>query len=299
MARRAPPPRRPGSPIFAGLAPASFSLRQILHVSDLHFGPPHLPAVARGLEALIADRRPDLVVISGDLTQRAKPHQFREARHFVDRLPVPCVAVPGNHDVPLYRVWERALVPFGAYRKHFDRDLEPVWSDPELQVVGLNTAYNWTFKNGHVSRRQLSRLAERLAAGAPGALRVVVAHHHLIAPPEFSKHKPVAGSRRIVDALTAAGADVILSGHLHLTYRASSEDFHPFGRRGALILHSGTTTSNRRRHSERDQNTCNWLRIDAEAIEVSHLRWQPASESFAVEGTHRHRRSDLGLEPPG
>ena len=127
-------------------------MRQILHISDVHFGPYHQPEVAAGVLDLIERRRPDLVAVSGDLTQRAKPYQFVEAREFVDRIPVPTIAVPGNHDVPMYRFWERLLAPYGAYRKHFAQELEPVVRDDEMLVVGVNTAHNWTIKDGRITR---------------------------------------------------------------------------------------------------------------------------------------------------
>ena len=133
--------------------------RSILHISDIHFGPAHLPDRAAGVLDLVAARRPDLVILSGDLTQRAKPTQFRAARRFVDEIGVQVLAVPGNHDVPLYRFWERCLVPLRAYRRHFDSELEPRLADDELLVVGFNTAFNLTLTGGRILRRQLTAAA--------------------------------------------------------------------------------------------------------------------------------------------
>ena len=114
-------------------------MRTIVHLSDLHFGRID-PAILDPLAALIVSMRPDVVVVSGDLTQRARKAQFQGARAYLDRLPKPQVVVPGNHDVPLYRVWERFLSPLGKYRRHFDDDLEPDFIDDEIAVIGINTA---------------------------------------------------------------------------------------------------------------------------------------------------------------
>ena len=275
----------------------------LLHCSDVHFGPPHRDAVAAGLLALVERRRPGLVVISGDLTQRAKPDQFREARSFVDRLPVPSLVVPGNHDVPMYRVWERALRPFGAYRKWFSGELEPVHRDSDMLVVGINTAFNWTVKEGRIGGRRLREVGELLAATPPGpqVLKVVVAHHPLIPAPNFGSQRVVANARRAIEVFAAAGVDLVLSGHLHQAYIGSSEEYYPQGRPPVLLLHSGTTTSSRGRGGERGRNTCNWIEADERSVVVSHYAWQPPLERFAEQSRHRYPRRQVApyaLEGP-
>lgn len=252
----------------------------------------------------IARHRPDVVVISGDLTQRARPEQFRAARAFVDRISVPTVVVPGNHDVPLFRVWERAFSPFGAYRRHFSADLEPVYRDPELIVVGVNTAYNWTWKEGRISLARLRELAETLSATPETLFKVVVAHHHLIPPPNFGTQRVVANAYEAIDLFSSAGVDLILSGHLHQAYIGNSEEFYPKGRPPVVILHSGTTTSSRGRAGERDKNTCNWIRLDARSMVVSHCRWDEELQRFAEHSRHWYPRQEVrpytleGLGPP-
>lgn len=270
-------------------------MRQIFHISDVHFGPPHLPEVARGVIDLVAERRPDLVVLSGDLTQRAKPVQFQEARAFVDaieELGVPTVVIPGNHDVPLYRVWERVFAPFGAYREHFSQELEPVWEDDELFVLGVNTAFNWTLKDGRITMRRLIELAEILDAVPEGKLKVVTAHHHMIPPPNFGTQRVLANAFEAIDLFSRAGVDLILSGHLHQAYIGNSENFYPLGRPPVVILHSGTTTSNRGRKSEKEKNTCNWIVVAGEALTVSHLRWHPDRNRFFEHSRHLYPRQE-------
>lgn len=265
-------------------------MRRILHISDVHFGPPHRPEVASGVLRLVEDRQPDLVALSGDLTQRAKPHQFRQARRWVDQIPVPVVVVPGNHDVPLYRFWERFLNPYGAYRRNFASDLEPVYCDDEVLAVGVNTAYGWTFTGGRI---RLSRLLEvcELVERAPEALfKVVIAHHHLIPPPNFGSQRVLINAWEAVDLFSDVGVDLVLSGHHHQTYIGSSEEFYPRGRAPVVILHSGTTTSSRGRGGERDKNTCNWIEVEDEAMRVSHLRWHSELGRFAEHSRHLYPR---------
>lgn len=267
----------------------------LIHCSDVHFGPPHLPRVAEGLLELIAGERPDLVVISGDLTQRAKPKQFRQARQFVDRIPAPTLVVPGNHDVPMYRCLflERFLNPFGAYRAHFSRELEPVYRDRRMLVIGINTAFNWTIKGGRIKARRLREVGELLAASPPPQFRVVVPHHDLIPPPNLGRHRVAANARRAMALFSAAGVDLVLSGHQHQAYLATSEEFYPQGRPPVIVLHSGTTTSRRGRGGERHLNTCNRVEFDDRSLIVSHFGWQSGLDRFAELSRHWYPRRQV------
>lgn len=267
-------------------------MRSLLHISDVHFGPKHLPRVAEGVLAVVEARRPDLVVISGDLTQRARPEQFRAAREFADRLPVPSIAVPGNHDVPLWRVWERAFDPFGAYAQHFSADLEPVYRDDELLVVGINSAFNWTRKDGRIRLKRLIEVRDLFAATPESTFKVVVVHHHLIPPPNFGSQRVIANAYEAIDLFSRAGVDLVLSGHQHQSFIASSEEFYPVGRPPVLIVHTGTTTSSRGRAAEREKNTCNWIEVDQKKIVVSQLRWHHDLERFAEQARHLYPRQE-------
>jgi 3',5'-cyclic AMP phosphodiesterase CpdA len=276
----------------------------LLHVSDVHFGPPHLPEVAAGVLAFAAERRPDVVVVSGDLTQRAKPEQFRAARAWAGRFAAPVVVVPGNHDVPLYRFWERFLDPFGAYRRHFAPDLEPVYRDERVCIVGINTAHGWTLKEGRIPLRRLLDVAELLERVPETALKVVVAHHHLIPPPNFGTQTVLANAYEAIDVFSTVGVDLVLSGHQHQAYIGSSEEFYPKGRPPVVICHSGTTTSNRGRMGERERNSCNWIEFDDRSLTVSRLRWHRDVGAFAEHSRHWYPRQERrpfaleGLEPP-
>ena len=264
----------------------------MLHISDVHFGPPHLPEVAEGVLRFIDVRRPDVVIVSGDLTQRARPHQFRLAREFVDAIPVPTVVVPGNHDVPLWRVWERAFDPYGAYRKHFSEELEPVYRDDHLLIVGINTAFGWTLKDGRITMRRLIEVAELFEEVPETVLKVVVAHHHLIPPPNFGSQRVLGNAYEAIDLFSQVGVDLILSGHLHQAYIGSSEEFYPRGRPPVVIVHSGTTTSNRGRGMERERNTCNWITAGDRTLEVQHFRWHSSLKRFAEQSRHIYPRQE-------
>lgn len=267
-------------------------MRTIFHISDVHFGPPHLPRVSQGVLEHIEQHRPDMVVLSGDLTQRAKPEQFREARAFVDSIPVPVVVVPGNHDVPLWRVWQRIFDPYGCYKRYFSPELEPVYRDDELLVVGVNTAFGWTIKDGRITMRRLLELAELFERTPETVFKVVVAHHHMIPPPNFGTQRVLGNAYEAIDLFSSVGVDLILSGHLHQAYIGNSEEFYPKGRPPVVILHSGTTTSNRGRGGERERNTCNWLRVDHDSMIVSHLRWHRELDRFAEHSRHWYPRQE-------
>ncbi len=254
--------------------------RRILHVSDVHFGPLHQDDRRRGVERLVAERRPDLLVVSGDLTQRAKPHQFRAARAWLDGLTVPTLAVPGNHDVPMYRFWERLGAPFWAWRTHFGRGLEPSWADAELFVVGVNSAYNWTIENGRLTAARLSELERQFATAPAGACRVAVVHHELLIAPGFLPRRPLRNARAAVASLSRAGAEIVLSGHLHQGWAGSTASLYPETAPPFQVIFSGTTTSSRGRGTEHGRNSCNWIEVNEKQIQVTKLLWEDASAGF-------------------
>ena len=247
----------------------------------------------QGVLDFIERNRPSLVVLSGDLTQRARPEQFRQAREFVDQIPVPTLVVPGNHDVPLYRVWERIFNPYGCYRKHFSEELEPVFRDDEMLVVGINTAFGWTVKDGRITLKRLLEVEKIFQETPESVFKVVVAHHHLIPPPNFGTQRVFANAYEAIDLFSSAGVDLILSGHLHQAYIGNSEEFYPKGRPPVVILHSGTTTSSRGRAGERERNTCNWIRVDDQSMVVSHYRWHHNLERFAEHSRHWYPRQEV------
>jgi 3',5'-cyclic AMP phosphodiesterase CpdA len=249
--------------------------------------------VAAGVLRFIDERKPDVVVLSGDLTQRAKAYQFELARRFVDQIPVPTLVVPGNHDVPLYRFWERAFNPYGAYRKHFADELEPIYRDDYLLIVGINTAFGWTLKEGRITTQRLLEVARTFEEVPESVFKIVVAHHHMIPPPNFGTQRVLGNAYEAIDLFSQVGVDLILSGHLHQAYIGSSEEFYPRGRPPVVIVHSGTTTSNRGRGMERERNTCNWITATDRTIEVQRFRWHGSLERFAEQSRHLYPRQEI------
>ena len=256
-------------------------MRELLHISDIHFGPKFLQAPADGLLDLIDRRRPDLVVISGDLTQRAKVRQFKKARAWVDSIPVPTLAVPGNHDVPAYRFRERVFAPYEVYQAHFSADMEPTFEDDELVVIGVNTAFNWTVKDGRFTTAALARLDQLLTEAPDHKAKIIVAHHHLTPPPRFDTQRVTMRAREAIQLFSDHQVDMVLSGHLHQTYVTTNEEYYPTGGDPILLVHAGTATSSRGRGWERRRNSCNWIRIDEEKIQFHHLLWRDEQKAFA------------------
>lgn len=271
----------------------------LLHISDLHFGPPFHPVVGEAVLRFAHVLDPDVIVASGDFTQRAKPEQFIAAREYLDRLPaVPLVVTPGNHDVPLYRVKERLTDPFAHYRRHISAELDTVLDREDGMIVALNsTAPRQAITNGRIHRWQLEFAREAFAGAAEGVPRILVAHHHFAPPPDFEKAQVMPKSKRALDAFTAMKVDVILGGHLHRAYIGNSLDVYAGRDRehGIAIVQSGTSTSRRGRAREREKNSFNVLRIDRRTIRVTHYMYFDAAEDFLPVSRHIFYR---GGRPP-
>jgi 3',5'-cyclic AMP phosphodiesterase CpdA len=233
--------------------------------------------------------QPDVIVASGDFTQRAKEEQFRAAREFLDRLPdVPLAVTPGNHDVPLYRVFERLVDPYRHYRDHISRELDTVLELPGAVIVCLNSANpRGAITNGRLRRYQLELARSAFEGLPPETLRIVVTHHHLAPPPDFEGAEYMPGSKRALDAFTAMRVDVILGGHLHRAYIGNSLDVYSGADRehGIVIVQSGTSTSRRGRAREAEKNSFNVLGLDR-LIRVTHHMYFDVADGFL--STSRH-----------
>ena len=214
----------------------------VVHVSDLHLGA-HIDALAESMLADIRDRQPDLVVVSGDLTQRAGRGQFFDARELLERLPSPVFSVAGNHDMPLFNLPARLFRPRRRYEQFIARDLDPVVALPDLVVVGLDSMPPWRWKGGHVSARQRGLVREALSNGPAGAWRLLVTHHPVL-PESLSG---LVGRGPLVEVCAETGVSVLLSGHTHVP----SVDSVTMGAAGvrhqALAVGAGTAISRRTR----------------------------------------------------
>ena len=212
----------------------------VLQISDPHFGTEQAPVV-EALVALARQQRPDLVVLSGDITQRARPAQFAAARAFVDRLGLPAVVIPGNHDIPLFDLWTRATRPYARFSAAFGTDLEPVHRSADLLVVCVNTTRAWRHKDGEVSPLQVDRVAQLLADAQPGQLRIVVVHQPVAVTRDEDKPNLLRGHALAVPRWAAAGADLVMGGHIHLPYVQALPGFA----RPLWAVQAGTALSSR------------------------------------------------------
>ena len=265
-------------------------MRKLVHLSDLHFGRVDT-AVLGPLVTDVAAAGPDLVVVSGDLTQRARSSQFREARAFLDALPSPQIVVPGNHDVPLYDVLSRFARPLDKYRRHITEDLEPFYADEEIAVLGVNTARSLTIKHGRINERQAARIRQFMCAFGDDVTKIVVTHHPFDVPAGHDESDLVGRAEMAMEALAGCGADLLLSGHLHLSRRGHTAERYRIGGHSALVVQAGTATSTRGRG---ESNSYNVIRIAHPHINVEHRTWQPASGAFAPAASEHFKHTPDG-----
>jgi 3',5'-cyclic AMP phosphodiesterase CpdA len=194
-----------------------------LHLSDLHYGAGNDAAIELGAPVLIDRFQPELVIASGDLSHRGRGDQLADSARFLRNLDRPVLAIPGNHDIP-YTFPARFTRSFEAFEHEWETT-EPTYSSPTLHVIGLNSVRPWRHQSGGIRSGQLMLAEERLRQGPHDAFRIAVLHHHLIGAPWRSRKKPVARRNYVLGSLVAAGADLILAGHIH---QAAVSERHEF-----------------------------------------------------------------------
>ncbi len=232
-------------------------MRTVLHLSDLHFNKVDARKVDAVLDAAHA-LSPDLVVVSGDLTQRARSRQFIAARQFLDRLPRPQLVVPGNHDIPTWNVWDRVMDPLTHYRQYISPNLEPAFVDNELIAVGVNTTRALTSKYGRINALQIRAAADHLGRGDGTVTRMIVAHHPFDVPAHDNQKDLVGRSAVAMATFARSGVDLFLGGHLHRANINSTAQRYRIAGHSALVVQAGTATSGRLRG---EANSWNLLRI--------------------------------------
>lgn len=240
-------------------------MRILIHISDLHFDRVN-PAAVEALVQEIQAVRPHLIVVSGDLTQRARVGQFRMAEAFLKRLPFPQLIVPGNHDVPLYNVYARFFTPFENYKKYIQSNLEPVFEDEEIIALGLCTPRSFTISEGKLRASSITQFKNYFNKERESKIRIAVSHHPLN-PVDILPFSP----------------DLLLAGHLHLGSSMSTAQLKIAPHRTLIAVQGGTSTSSRHRG---EGNTFNFLRIEKSNISIEKYQWTSLKKRFTVGETN-------------
>lgn len=265
-------------------------MRTLVHLSDLHFGCVD-EALIGPLAKLVTQIKPDVVVVSGDLTQRARTEQFIEARRFLASLPSPQIVVPGNHDVPLHNVFNRFFQPLDKYQRYITHDLEPVYVDEEIAVVGINSARSLTIKSGRVNEQQIARSHAKFCVLDAHITKIIVTHHPFDLPEAHDDQEIVGRAPMAMGVFASCGVDLLLAGHLHVSNAGNTAARYKIGGYSALVVQAGTATSIRRRD---ESNSFNVIRINSPNISIDRFTWKPELAAFTVSATKSFQRTASG-----
>lgn len=266
-------------------------MRTLVHLSDLHFGRID-ETLLEPVIATVTEIKPDVLVVSGDLTQRARSQQFKEAREFLDKLPSPQIIVPGNHDVPMHNVFARFLQPLDKYKEFITDDLTPFHADEELAIIGINTARSLTVKDGRINEAQIEAIRERLCPFPDEIVKIIVTHHPFDLPEGHHREDDLVNRAQLaMEAIARCGADVLMAGHLHVSHTGQSSARYKIAGHSALVVSAGTATSTRGRG---ETNSFNVLRVKHPFINVERLSWQPERAAFTVSSTEHFKHSSDG-----
>jgi len=264
-------------------------MNSVIQLSDPHFGT-ELPFVASALKRLVESLSPDVLILSGDITQRAKPGQFSAARRFLDELGIGNqLVIPGNHDIPLFNLATRIFAPYSRFRRAFGKELEPVHSSEHLLIITLNTTRRYRHVDGEVSARQINRVESLLEHATNSQLRIVVTHQPVSVLRAEDKIDLLHGHAEAINRWAAAGADLILGGHIHLPYLSDLHMQYPGLPRKAWAIQAGTCISSRLRHEA--GNSVNLIRYKGVSDGRRHCdieRWdyRLASDRFEQVSVH-------------
>ena len=266
-------------------------MRRIVHLSDIHFGRTDRAIVGRLVEA-ITELEPHLLVVSGDLTQRARKKQFAEAREFLAKLPYPQIVVPGNHDVPLYNIFKRFLDPLDNYKEFISRDLYPFFVDEEVAVIGINTARSLTVKGGRVNDEQVETIRKRLDPLDEDLMKIVVTHHPFDLPGDYDEDDIVGRADEVMPKIAKCGADIFLSGHLHVSSVTNSAHRYRLDSGwAALIIQAGTAASTRGRG---EANSFNLIETDRPFITVKRYECSIPPNGFLLATSEQFTQTERG-----
>lgn len=248
----------------------------ILHLSDLHFGT-EKPECMWAIQQFCQQHQIEAVVASGDLTQRARYAQFFACKQFLESLKRPYIVVPGNHDIPLYHLWNRVFSPFTRYKLFFD-NLENVLETEHFYLVGVNSIRRRYHTRGHISLDQIQRVDEQLKAAPKNKLKLVIAHQPFYTPPNDPhgvKDCPVQG-RLALEQWSKHGLNGLLHGHLHVPAAYDLNQIYQLGAAHPVWdIHAGTATSYRLH-----DNLPNSFNVIDNHMDVRHYFFNALSQQF-------------------
>ncbi len=271
------------------MSAAETPLFQIAHLSDVHFGRIEHPGIVGALVEEINASAAGLVVVSGDLTQRARKRQFRAAAAMLEAFEPPVLVVPGNHDVyPWWRPLSRLVRPLDRFRRYIRDDLHPSFEAAGVAVMGLNSAIGHTVKGGRITKGQLRRLRAFFAAQPEPVFKVLAVHHHLSQLSAIGPHDVARNARRALEAASEAGVDLLLCGHLHVSH-VEPVMVVPANHR-IVIASAGTATSNRGRGLHSGVNFYNRICVFRQSFTIDERKFDPEQGCFTDAGLARFAR---------
>lgn len=268
----------------------------IAHLSDLHFGKIAHDEIVPRLVEEVNQAEVDLVVVSGDLTQRARSHEFEAAAAMLRAFAVPTLVVPGNHDVyPWWRPISRLMRPCARFQHHISDDLAPTFewgaqngAGSSGAVLGLNTAVGRTVKGGRIASEDLKRMQQFFRSRGEEAFKVLVLHHHLTKIQGLGPHDVAKRAERALKVASEAGVDLVLCGHLHISHIEPVEVIP--GSHRLVVASAGTATSTRGRRRDRRTNFYNRIRVRPEAFFIEERRYDADEHAFVLDSTTRFER---------
>ena len=260
----------------------------IAHLSDLHFGREQTQVI-HNLLASLQEQRPDLVIISGDLTQRARSYEFQQAKIFLDNLPYPYFIIPGNHDLSAHKLIERFFFPWKKWKRYISPQLEPCMENDQCKVVGVNSArrlglyLDWS--RGRINNKQISHVVENFNQTNEKKLRILVAHHPFWLPTVYLRRQLIGGRDKAIEALSQAGVDIILGGHIHIPFMKIL--------RGVIISHAGTTVSDRL--IEGQPNSYNIIKGDSKKLTL--ISFEQENQEFTIRQESKFIKTEKHWHP--
>jgi 3',5'-cyclic AMP phosphodiesterase CpdA len=269
-------------------------MRRVVQISDLHFGNNDVSLLAPLRQAILT-LEPHVLVISGDLVEHATDVEFIQARDFLATLPGPQMVVPGNHDLPFYNFFERAVMGLSRYKKFIHSDTSPEYRDDEIFIVGANTSRVWPIRGGSLSSTQLKRLEAQFSAVPEELVRMLVTHHPFDLP-EGQQSRLIVGHARKSIAALAPFVDVLMAGHIHLSSSGSTAARYKTQGHALAFVQAGTCVSNR---NKGENNSFNFMRVGdglngEKAVVVERYSWDKQQRVFRKQDSEEYQLGKAG-----